>query len=185
MSGGFHSPTDSAFSTQRLLPGRQCSKPRSLQTGPSERPLKIHNFRFLDMFDGGRCIFTCCLERQNWDPHVDQFQTWRTPNFLFHIRIPHLNFDSAESISSEKCSTNDIKRDWNLYQAECHWSACIWQIKCQKSFSGFEISLDLILSDKNMPQSDLIWQRHATTLLSDRPKWWPKYLCHGFVWQKF
>ena len=58
-------------------------------------------FTSLDMFDGGRCIFTCCLERQNWDPHVDQFQTWRTPNFLFHFRIPHLNFDSAESISSE------------------------------------------------------------------------------------
>ena len=106
--------------------------PRSLQTAPSERPLKIHNFRFPDMFDMVRCIFTCCLEWQNWDPHVDQFQTWRTPNFLFHIRIPHLNFDSAESISSEKCSTNDIKRDWKLYQAECHWSACIWQIKCRK-----------------------------------------------------
>ena len=43
--------------------------------------------------------------------HVDQFQTWRPPNFHFQIWIPHLNFDSTESISSEKCPTNDIKRD--------------------------------------------------------------------------
>ena len=65
--------------------------------------------------------FTFDLGHAAWNggiktEHVDQFQTWRPPNFHFQIWIPHLNFDSTESISSEKCPTNDIKRDWNLYQ---------------------------------------------------------------------